>query len=126
MRRIKASCIAALLLLSSVSGFAADPKPTPITMKIRVIHCFAPCDTRVDVQVERHPANALFRIRFMGDNYERYSEINMERHPAKFEIWYKGLPAGEYVVLADLVRHDGKTWIEGTAAAKVTVIATTP
>ena len=126
--------VLAALSLVTITGSAADSKP--LTIKIRVLTCFSPCDTRVDVHLERHPANVLFRIRVTGENFERYSEIAMERHPVRFELWYYALPAGEYQVAADLVRHGlrdpndpespTQTWVEGPVALKLVVIETRP
>ncbi len=95
-------------------------KPVDVTVSPRV--CIAPCNATLRIRIEAHDANAILRVLVDGANYSRYSEIGLSPNsPTVFERPYKGLPAGEYAVVVDLVRHDAGDWIAGRAETTLVV-----
>lgn len=94
---------------------------SPLKLSIRPQICLAPCYVRLSLRVERDEANVLLRVLVDGP-ITRYSEIPLAAtSPALFTLDYKDLPAGTYAVTADLVRHNGRSWIAGSTTGTVEV-----
>ena len=93
-----------------------------IALAVRPGVCQAPCDIRLTLRVEQERDNAYVLLEIKGTNYSRTSYIDYSNGgPRTTEIWYKSLPAGEYEILATLHKHDGKSWVAGTAKSRITV-----
>jgi hypothetical protein len=83
--------------------------------------CISPCTLRLAVRIERDDANALLRVLVDG-TMSYYSEIALAPNsPTLFPLTYKFLPAGEYAISADLVRHAGRSWIAGRATDRLVI-----
>ena len=99
---------------------APAPKPLALTVNPRL--CMSPCTVRAKVIIEKHEANLTLRVRVDSGAFYRYSEIALHPNsPVLFLLDYKGLPEGDYTIDADLVRHDGRSWVAGRASERVQV-----
>lgn len=98
------------------------PAPKPITLTATPRVCMAPCTIHAKVIIEKHPANLTLRVRVDSLGFYRYSEIALHPNsPTLYLLPYKDLPEGYYTIDADLVRHDGRSWVAGRASDRVQV-----
>ena len=72
---------------------------------------FEPGYIRVRVRVEPDPQNRALAIGLVGPEFETSSLEELPGDRARITRWvsYRDIPAGEYAVLAEVLRADGST-----------------
>jgi len=111
--------LAGLAGLLAVAVLLGDAPVRIVRVEPRI--CVTPCTLRLALRIERHEANALLRVLVDG-TMTYYSEIALAPNsPTLFPLTYKFLPAGEYAISADLVRHAGRSWIAGRATDRLII-----
>lgn len=78
-----------------------------LTLRLSATVCFAPCSIRAEVIIPRHPDNRAWVIQLDGPLF-RGSATTMDGDNAPViqpEVWFKGLPPGEYALVVVLYRQ---------------------
>lgn len=83
---------------------------------------FAPTTLTIVVRVEPQPANRTLQVTLQGEEYGRASTVQLEGKdaPKTHRFEWKGVPAGEYGLVAKVFDSVGKV-LAATSAVHVTV-----
>ena len=114
---------AALLIVSAI---AADRSPAKEIVEIRMRgHYYAaPATVSIVIAVEPAERNRVLQVEADGEDYYRASEIELDGEKEKrlHSIEFKSLPAGEYVLRAQV---RSKTQVLGKAETNLVVTGLT-
>jgi hypothetical protein len=96
-------------LLAELPARAEEPEPDALTMRMTPHVALAPGTIRVTIEVEPDAENRYLIVVADSTEFYRSSMIPLEGKRAKrvHDIEYRGLPAGNYVLEAELVDSSG-------------------
>lgn len=92
-----------------------------ISVKVNPRVCNTPCKVLISVRIQPHEVNESVVIYAEGPNYSRASEIPVNATATSASREFTFPAAGEYIIVAGLFRHDGKTWLAGKDETTVLV-----
>lgn len=100
-----------LLVLASALALAFGPAPVSVAVYPRI--AMGRRDVRVTATVERSDANRLLVLAIDGAERRRQDvQLNTEAEfedPRVMARWFNGVPPGDYIVTADVLRADGSS-----------------
>lgn len=105
-----------LVALVLFAGFSLALKPVTIRVWPNVAN--GPVDLHLELHVPRDPANRVVQVNTDGGSFARSSawELEGERAPAIFTVWWRAIPPGDYEITARLfgvadLRGADSTWV---------------
>src|SRR5258708_4237005 len=104
MRRLLAACGLIVTAVLPLNG------REPLTLAVSPAFAFAPATVRVRAQIEPSADNRRLTIVADGIELYRSSEIQIDgdKAPRLFELWFQEMPGGEYEVSAILTDSAGR------------------
>lgn len=92
----------------------------PMAVQVSPHVCLAPCEVRIVVTIEPHPDNRKFTVELAGPMYQATEhQLDGDDEPrTQPPIWFKGLVAGDYDIVAKVYQSLGQS---GSAATMVSV-----
>ncbi len=99
---------------------SADAAST-VSIRVWPIYAIAPATLRVQVVAERSPQNRAMRIAADSQEYFSSSEVSLEGTdaPRVRIVTFRGVPAGEYELVGEVIGEHGT--VLGQARAKAVV-----
>src|SRR4051812_10160038 len=93
-----------------------------ISIAVKPAQCLAPCDVELTLTVEPAENNLEVVVTVVGDDYFASSSLDYTHETHRtIKITYPKLEAWEYMFLAELKKHDARTWTAGEDRKKVNI-----
>ena len=96
---------AGVLVTSSIVLGVASRAEEPVKIQVTGRYFAEPATVHITVAVEPNQQNRVLRVEADGDNFFRSADVTLagENEPRYHTLWFKNLPAGDYVVRATLL-----------------------
>jgi hypothetical protein len=109
--------LSTLLLVTSISASGGEPIQVAVSPSIS----FAPSNLRIRVRVTPNPENRALTVVAESGDFYRSSQIQLEgdHAPATTMIEFRGLPGGDYEIVAALVDSVGRQRAVGRQSVSV-------
>lgn len=101
--------LSAAVFLASAHPHARGPETLRLSVMPRI--ATAPATVKVIAQIDRDPDNRLLVVEADSGEYFRSSAIQLDGVDAarSHELWFRGLPPGDYEITAAVEDDHGKT-----------------
>ena len=109
-----------LAVPAGVGPLAAAGEP-PVIVRVWPPTAIEPANLLVMLVVERNPENRAMRITAEGDDYFSSSEVSIDgdRGPRVRTVIFRGVPAGDYMLLGEVLGANRQ--VRGEASARALV-----